>query len=235
MSTVLYRNIADDLRQQIKDGVYNEGDKLPSERHLCEHYEASRITIRQALELLEQEQLVVRRHGKGTFVLPSKYNQLLNDLYSFKDEIEKSGDTPSSKMLDIELVEIDEYLSRKTNLAIGTKVYKLTRLRLSNGQPMMYEDSYIPHEIAPNLDHYNFSKLSLYKTLQDHYDIRIDKAHETLNATLIQKHEAQHLNQKEGSVAMYIQRFAYSNQQLIEYTKSIVVGDKYNYTVELIG
>ncbi|MFC3899991.1 GntR family transcriptional regulator [Aliicoccus persicus] len=83
MSTVLYRNIADDLRQQIKDGVYNEGDKLPSERHLCEHYEASRITIRQALELLEQEQLVVRRHGKGTFVLPSKYNQLLNDLYSF--------------------------------------------------------------------------------------------------------------------------------------------------------
>ena len=235
MSTVRYRNIADDLRQQIKDGVYNEGDKLPSERHLCEHYEASRITIRQALELLEQEQLVVRRHGKGTFVLPSKYNQLLNDLYSFKDEIEKSGDTPSSKMLDIELVESDEYLSRKTNLEIGTKVYKLTRLRLSNGQPMMYEDSYIPHAIAPDLDHYNFSKLSLYKTLQDHYDIRIDKAHETLNATLIQKHEAQHLNQKEGSVAMYIQRFGYSNQQLIEYTKSIVVGDKYNYTVELIG
>ena len=235
MSTVLYRKIADDLRKLIKDGAYNEGDKLPSERHLCEQYEASRITIRQALELLEQEQLVVRRHGRGTFVLPSKYNQLLNDLYSFKDEIEKSGDTPSTKMLDIELVEVDEYLSRKTSLDIGTEVYKLTRLRLSNGQPMMYEDSYIPYSVAPDLDHYNFSKLSLYKTLQNQYNVRIDKAHETLNATLIQKHEAQHLNQEEGSVAMYIQRFSYSNNQLIEYTKSIVVGDKYNYTVELIG
>lgn len=235
MSTVLYKNIANELRQLIKDGIYSEGEKLPSERHLCENYNASRITIRQALELLEQEQLVVRRHGKGTFVLPSKYNQLLNDLYSFKDEIEKSGDTPSTKMLDIELVKIDEYLSQKTALDIGTKVYKLTRLRLSNGQPLMYEVSYIPHASAPNLDHYNFSKLSLYRTLQDQYNVRIDKAHETLNATLIQKHEAEYLQQKEGSVAMYIQRFAYSNNQLIEYTKSIVVGDKYNYTVELIG
>lgn len=235
MATVLYKNIASDLRQKIKDGVYNEGDKFPSERHLCEHYKASRITIRQSLELLEQEQLVIRRHGKGTFVLPSKYNQLLNDLYSFKDEIEKSGDTPSTRMLDIELVEIDEYLSQKTNLEIGTQVYKLTRLRLANDHPLIYEDSYIPYDIAPDLDHYNFSKLSLYRTLQDHYDIRIDKAHETLNATLLKAHEAHHLKQQEGDVAMYIQRFSYSNNQLIEYTKSIVVGDKYNYTVELIG
>lgn len=234
VTQVLYKKIAEDIKSRIKSQEYKEGDKLPSERELCERYNSSRITIRQSLELLEQEQLVIRKHGKGSFVLPSKYNQLLNQLYSFKDEIEKMGDVASTKMLDIELIKVDEYLSGKMGLDVGTSVYKLTRIRLSNKQPLIYEDSYIPYEVAPELDRFNFSKMSLYKTLQSEYQLHIDSAHETLNATTITSREAEHLHKDEGTVAMYIQRFAYSQTVMIEYTKSIVVGDKYNYTVKLV-
>ncbi|WP_432799765.1 GntR family transcriptional regulator [Poriferisphaera sp. WC338] len=64
-----YLRVADLIRQGIASGEYAQGDKLPSEHKLCQQYEISRITVRRALEILEQERLVLRRHGLGTFIL----------------------------------------------------------------------------------------------------------------------------------------------------------------------
>ena len=102
-NTPLYFQIYETLHKGIKSGLYQEGDKLPSERKLCEEYNVSRITVREALDRLEKDHLIKREHGKGSFVLGSQYTQLLNKLYSFKDEIEKNGDDASTKMLNIEL------------------------------------------------------------------------------------------------------------------------------------
>ena len=64
-----YRRTADLIRQAIISGEYAQNEKLPSEQMLCQRYDVSRITIRRALEILEQERVVLRRHGLGTFVL----------------------------------------------------------------------------------------------------------------------------------------------------------------------
>lgn len=230
----LYAKVAREIRHQIDNGTYQEGDRLPSERKLCETFEASRITIRQALELLEDQRVIVRKHGVGTYVLPSQYNQILDNLYSFKDEIEKSGETPSTKMIDIELVKVDDYLQEKMGLPLNSTVYKLSRIRLADNVPLVLEHSYIPAAIAPELDRFNFSRVSLYQTLKREYGIEINKSYETLKATKLNKEEAERLQKENEDIAMYIQRFAYKDGGIIEYTRSIVAGDKYKYTVELI-
>ncbi|TDM45640.1 GntR family transcriptional regulator [Macrococcoides goetzii] len=230
----LYLQIAEKIRNNIDNGELQVGDKLPSERKLCELYDVSRITIRQALDLLEDERIIQRKQGIGTYVLPSQYNQILNNLYSFSDEIIKKGDKPSTKMLDIQLVRVNDYIHKRTGLMLNAHVFKLTRLRLANDKPLVLEYSYIPQSLAPDLDKFNFNKVSLYKTLSNEYQIQIDNAHETLEATILTKEEAELLNKKPKHIAMYIQRYAYSKGQIVEYTRSLVVGDEYKYTVELL-
>ncbi|UOB20551.1 GntR family transcriptional regulator [Macrococcus armenti] len=230
----LYLQIAEKIRNNIDNGELQVGDKLPSERKLCELYDVSRITIRQALDLLEDERIIQRKQGIGTYVLPSQYNQILNNLYSFSDEIIKKGDKPSTKMLDIQLVRVNDYIHKKTGLMLNAHVFKLTRLRLANDKPLVLEYSYIPQSLAPDLDKFNFNKVSLYKTLSNEYQIQIDNAYETLEATILTKEEAELLNKKPKHIAMYIQRYAYSKGQIVEYTRSLVVGDEYKYTVELL-
>ncbi|QRN48701.1 GntR family transcriptional regulator [Macrococcoides bohemicum] len=230
----LYLQIAEKIRNNIDNGELQVGDKLPSERKLCELYDVSRITIRQALDLLEDERIIQRKQGIGTYVLPSQYNQILNNLYSFSDEIIKKGDKPSTKMLDIQLERVNDYIHKRTGLMLNAHVFKLTRLRLANDKPLVLEYSYIPQSLAPDLDKFNFNKVSLYKTLSNEYQIQIDNAHETLEATILTKEEAELLNKKPKHIAMYIQRYAYSKGQIVEYTRSLVVGDEYKYTVELL-
>lgn len=229
-----YITIAEDIRGKIDNQVFKEGDKLPSERKLCEEYKASRITIRQALEILENERVIQRRQGVGTYVLPSQYNQVLNSLYSFSDEVLKKGDIPKTKMIEIELIKVDDYIQKKTDLKKNTFIYKLIRIRYANEKPLVLEYTYIPAQVAPDLDIYNFSRVSLYQTLSNEYGIKIDKAMETLEATILTKEEAKLLSRDPKHIAMYIQRHAYSKGQLIEYTRSFVVGDEYKYTVELL-
>ncbi|MCU7558584.1 GntR family transcriptional regulator [Macrococcus capreoli] len=230
----LYLQIAEKIRNNIDIGELKEGDKLPSERKLCELYNVSRITIRQALDLLEHERIIQRKQGIGTYVLPSQYNQILNNLYSFSDEILKKGDKPSTKMLDIQLVKVNEYIHKRTGLMLNAYVFKLTRLRLANEKPLVLEYSYIPQSLAPDLDNFNFNKVSLYEILSNEYQIKIDRAHETLEATILTKEEAELLNKRPKHIAMYIQRYSYSKGQIVEYTRSLVVGDEYKYTVELL-
>ncbi|MYU20137.1 GntR family transcriptional regulator, partial [Streptomyces sp. SID8361] len=66
----VFRQIADALREAIDKGRFREGDKLPSETELVEHFAVSRMTVRNALSLLQQEGLAVSEHGKGVFVRP---------------------------------------------------------------------------------------------------------------------------------------------------------------------
>src|SRR5688572_28988798 len=65
-----YQYVADTLRRRIVQGEYASGERLPSERELCEQFESSRITIRRALDILADEMLIQRRQGDGTYVSP---------------------------------------------------------------------------------------------------------------------------------------------------------------------
>ncbi len=80
----------DIIIEMIEEGNLQEDDRLPSERELCETYDVSRSTVRQAIQELEKEGYIYRLHGKGTFVSPERFKQDLLEFYSFTEEMKKN-------------------------------------------------------------------------------------------------------------------------------------------------
>ncbi|MCU5746317.1 GntR family transcriptional regulator [Staphylococcus sp. SQ8-PEA] len=230
----LYLQVFEDIKEKIKNRIYNEGDKLPSERQLAEEYEVSRITIREALKHLEEHRFLRTEHGRGSYVLGNQYNQMLDKLYSFKDEIEKNGDTPSTMMLSIEPIDPPTYVQQHMGLTRFQKVYKLRRLRLSNDTPLIYETTYLPLHVCEGLDQFDFNQHSLYETLHDYYNIAIDYAYETLTSRKMSEQEASYLETDKESVCMFIERHSYVEDKIVEFTESVAKAQDYKYTVKLI-
>ena len=222
-----------DLIEKIKTQTYRENEKLPSERELCEIYELSRITVRQALQELEREGYIYKLHGKGTFVAPKSYNQHLVKLYSFTEEMKAIGKQPTTNVLSFKEIMVDERLATKMDLHLNDEVFQIIRLRFADGEPLMYETSYIPKKIFPRLKEQDLIERPMYDIFYEDYQIGVTKALERFSATMIREEEAGYLKMIPMQPAMLIKRYAYQGKQLIEYTISVARGDKFDYTVEL--
>lgn len=229
----LYYQLIDILIEMIDHGYLNENDQLPSERELCETYNVSRSTVRQAMQELEREGYVYREHGKGTFVSPKKLKQDLLEFYSFTDEMKKIGKKPSSQVLDFKTIECNDELARKMNLLSGEKVYVFTRLRLADNEPMMLETSYVPCIRFPGLTKDQLEKDAMYNIFTEKYKTTFTCAEETFQPVLASEEEAAILKYNSGLPAMMIKRITYENDMIIEYTKGIARGDKFKYHVLL--
>ena len=147
----LYYQLMDIIIEKIESGELKEHDKLPSERELCEMYNVSRTTVRQTLQELEKENYIYKKHGKGTYVAPKVIDQSLVKFYSFTEEMKKLNKTPSSKVLEFELISCDSQLAKHLDTQEGVRLYKITRLRLADHEPMFYERCYLPWSVFQNL------------------------------------------------------------------------------------
>lgn len=225
--------LMDTLLQQIDDQAYKEHDKLPSERELCEIYDMSRITVRQALQQLTLEGYIYKLHGKGTFIAPKSYNQVLSQLYSFTEEMKKMGKVPTTKVLSFETLIADERLANKMGINSGEEVFKIIRLRLADDEVLMYETSYLPKKLFNHLTEKDLRERPMYDIFNEDYQIVLTKAIEKFSATSLRSLEATYFDVDENKPGMLIKRYAYHNSDLIEYTISVARGDRFNYTVEL--
>ncbi|MEC5423439.1 GntR family transcriptional regulator [Virgibacillus sp. C22-A2] len=229
----LYLQLIENLIKKIDAQDYEEHQKLPSERELCEIYNLSRITVRQALQDLEREGYIYKLHGKGTFVAPKSINQNLVKLYSFTEEMKEMGKTPTTEVLSFKEIAVDDRLAEKMELVPLDEVFQVVRLRLADGEPLMYEKSYLPKKFFPDLTAADMDQRPMYDIFQDDYKVGVTKAIERFSATSVREVEAKHLGMMMNNPAMLIKRFAFHENELIEYTISVARGDKFDYTVEL--
>ena len=135
----LYDQLVDILTEKI-DHEYRAGDMIPSERELSERYGLSRTTVRLALQELERLGLVVRQHGRGTFVTDrsAKATNLMQS-YSFTEQMRAMGRDPETTILEFCEMEADKNLAEHMGLRIGDRIFKLKRLRSADNMPMMVE------------------------------------------------------------------------------------------------
>lgn len=225
--------LMDDIIKKIDAEEYQEHEKLPSERGLCEMFDVSRITVRQTLQELEREGYIYKLHGKGTFVASKSYNQNLVKLYSFTEEMKRLGKHPTTQVLSFQMITVDQRLASKMNLEPFDEVYQVVRLRLADGEALMYETSYLPKQVFPYLTKEDFEQRPMYDVFLEDYQIGVTKAIERFSPTSVRQKEADYLKAPVDQPAMLVKRFAYHNDKLIEYTVSVARGDKFDYTVEL--
>lgn len=228
----LYLQLIDILIDKINKGL-KENDRLLSEREICDIYDVSRTTVRQALDELERDGYIYKLHGKGTFVAPKRVNQDLVSFYSFTNEMKKIGKEPSSQIINFEIVEAGEKILNKFNIKAEELLYKLVRVRKADNVPMMYEVTYLPFERFYELSKEKLEGKAMYDVLKEEYNANLTFAEEYFEPILTNKLESIYLEIHEGAPSLKIERYTYESKRLIEYTVSIVRGDKFKYRVQL--
>lgn len=230
----LYYQLEQIIINKIENRDLKENEKLPTEKELCDKYNISRATVRQALRELEIEDYIYKIQGKGTFVSPKRYQQDLLKFYSFTDEMKKLGKTPTSKVLEFDITTPNKKIAKTLSITTNDKVYRFTRLRLADNEPMMLETSYIPYELFEGITKEDLENRPLYTILIEEFNTSFSKAEEMFRPTLTEDDEAKKLNYIEGGPAILLERITYNNnEKIIEYTKSIARGDKFKYHVVL--
>ena len=103
-SVALYQQLIDEIKDQIASGKLTTGDRLMTEFELSQEYNVSRITVRKAIEVLVEENILIKKQGIGTFVAEKKLTRNVGVFMGFTSNCIQDGKTPSTKLLAAELV-----------------------------------------------------------------------------------------------------------------------------------
>lgn len=230
----LYLQLIGIVKRNISAGMLSAGDLLPSEAEMCRTFEISRSTVRQAIGALEAEGLVVRKQGRGTYVAEPKVRRKTEMVYSFTSEISSMGLTPSSKLIEFDIITPTPDIVKMLGLGSeDAEVYRFTRIRNVNDEPLIIETSYYPRYIYPNLTRELLETHSFYSLL---YEVGIVPANavDSYEAVIIGRQEAELLHCKPGSSAFFVQRRTGTDAGIIyEYTQSTIRGDRVKLDVFL--
>lgn len=229
----LYLKLSDTLAGQIMDGTLGDGTLLPSERELCLMHGISRTTVRQALQDLSKKGYIKTIHGKGTVVVRPQIRQELRSIYSFDADMRRLNKNPETQIMDfIEIVPAGT-IADQMQLPAGESVYRIMRLRLANGEPMLLETNYLPCDRFPDFNREMIEQQSLYKVLTSQYALNITVAEETFEPILLRPMEAQMLHTGQGALGMLIERVSYEGDRVVEISKSVSPSSKFKHHVVL--
>lgn len=230
----LYHQVVEKIKELIKKGEFTQGERIPSETELMKMFNVSRNTIRQAVqELIANGYLYVER-GKGTFISKTIFDYPVERLSGFTEEMKSLGFDAKSKILLLDIITPTKEIQKELKLNSSEQVYRLKRVRFSNGIPIAIEEAFIPYgNFKGLLDNFT-EESSLYKTFDDKFGVQPYYAEEVIEVSLTDKEESKHLNVEERFPVFRIKRRTFDKAgNLIEFVRSVYRGDFYRVTLHL--
>lgn len=231
----LYYQLKKGLLGLIESGKLVEGDMLPAENILCELFQISRPTVRQALAQLEDEGLLSRHKGKGTFIArPKVKNFFLSQLESFNDEISSKGMTPHTVVLELSQVVGRPECNAKLELPFEEPLLLLSRLRFADGVPVVFLETYLPYKRFECLLKCDFINESLYYQMERSCGARVLYARREIEAAAARHKEAEHLGISVGRPICLVRSVAYAVdiEKPVEYSIARYRGDRMKFSVD---
>ena len=192
----LYEQVAEFLKRDIENGVYNATGKIPTEAELAEQYKVSRITIRKAMDNLVGDGLVEKKQGKGTFIRRQKFAKDIKNLQSFSEMCRHMNMKPGGQMLENKLIPADDKIQKQLNLEPGAYVVYISRLRTADGEPVTIERNYFP--------------VKLFECLQEEAKVRVISSEKQIELCRATAAEAKLMKVKKGAPLLYIKSVAYT-------------------------
>jgi GntR family transcriptional regulator len=144
----LYRKVADDIKTAISEGAYAAGTRLPSESELAEQYAVSRGTVRQAFAALRADGVIASRRGARRVVVGGPRVQSFGELLSFSRWARAMGEVPSGRVERLERRPALPAEAQRLALEPDAPVYRLVRVRLLSGRPVMIERAVYPEKVG---------------------------------------------------------------------------------------
>lgn len=223
-----------ELRQAITRGTFRPGTQLPTEAELCQMLGVSRTVVREALRVLEEDGLVARRHGVGTFVRDRPILKNLNLNFGTTEMIESAGMTPGNNHLAIRSETADEEIAEQLRVALGTPLVTVERVRTADGRPVVYSLDTLPESMLnrADFDPQLFLTQSLYNILQTLLGQVIDYGIARMLPMIAPDYVAEKLQLPPNALTMYIVQTDYSPDDVpLVYSREYHLPDAFDFIV----
>ena len=224
-----YEAIANELRQNIMNGVYSPGQQLALEKEMCEQYDVSRMTIKRAVDELVKQGLVVKRRGSGTFVKSledqdvkelSMANQFNGFAAAFK------GHDVSTKVVKFDIVHPESEVAAKLQMSVEDFIYDIIRVRSCDGKPIVVEYTQMPIQLIPGIKRQVLEN-SIYSYIEGDLRLKIQSAHRTVRAVMPTEDEKKELDIKGVLPILEVVQVAFLDDgRPFEYSMSHHRGDR---------
>jgi len=201
----VYLQLRQQLLMWIEQKQLDSQDKLPAERELAQHFNTTRVTLRQALSQLEAEGRVYRSNRRGWFITPPRIAYDPSIDVGFYQYVKDQGMVPRTQTISRNLVETPAWLAEKTKLALGEAVYQFVRRRYVNERAVQIEHNYISSASCPGLLDKNTDH-SLWQLLRDDYQLNPAERAIEIYPQAILAEQAELLNISQGSAGLYLER-----------------------------
>jgi GntR family transcriptional regulator len=212
-----------------------EGDLLPSESELCRLYSVSRTVVRQALRDLEDEGLVLKVKGKGTYVTGRKLNTtFVQHSLGFYESMLHAGHSVRSKVIALQAEPCSVGVAKLMEIGVAEEVIRFDRVRSVDGRPVQVVRTMLPARLFPGLAGLDLTDRSLYQVLAESYGVRPASGHRAIDATALNSDDAHHLGAPEGQPALRIESLTRTaDGVLFEYYVAIYRGDSFTFELEV--
>jgi GntR family transcriptional regulator/GntR family frlABCD operon transcriptional regulator len=224
-----YRKLYEVLRKHILDGVYREGDLLPSENELCQLYGMTRPTVRQSLSTLANDGYIRKHQGKGSIVhnLPKEIGIL-----SVSGTTSAAGNRNLKTKIIVKPVLIswpDEFMFPLSDLEKESGCIYMERVRLLEDSPIFYDISYIANINLPRITARQFENRSLFQILRDHYRVEIKAGDQRIKAIPADSKISRFLKIKKNQPVLHLERkMETNNPALFLYSSIFCNTEKYS-------
>jgi GntR family transcriptional regulator len=230
-----YVQVIEALKERISRGEWQAGDQLPGEQVLCSMFDVSRTVIRQALQSLTHEGLIVRRKGRGTFVAEPKIREsLAESLTGFYEDMQSQGYTPVSQVLKQHRISASAKVATYLELPPGAPVIEIERLRFVQDEPLVLVTTYLPADLCSDLLMLDLTHHSLYALLHDRLGLTISHGRRVLQAVEANEYEANLLKVKKSFPLIMLDSVSYLDAGTpIEYYHALHRSDRLRFEVNL--
>jgi GntR family transcriptional regulator len=229
-----YHRIAESLRARIRDGALTPGTRLDNQRTLAKSFGVTLMTLRQALEVLERENLIARRHGLGTFVAAPSIDYDILALRRFAGELSAQGEHVTTRLLGGRVARADRRVADAFGLGTRARVVQLERLRLVDGHPMSLQRSFLPIAVGEEVLKADLGTTPLRQVLEFKLGITIGRARESVSAVRLGRREARELGCRDGMPGFESERVSFDTSGApVVFDRVFIPGDRFRITREL--
>ena len=234
----LYVQLKEKIISDINNEILKYGDKIETEQEIMKKYNLSRITVRKAISELVSEGYLVKKQGKGTFVIKNKierkiiYTSDSLKIMSFTKELKENNIKASSKIIELKVVPEIEEFNKKLGLNKNAKLIFMKRVRYANDSPLTIEENYFSYDRFKGLLDEKIEG-SLYELLEKKYNtIPTRSSRQEIEIVKSNEEQSKLLNIPTFEPLFYFFGVTYDKNDVpIHIAKRYIIGSKYKFIV----
>jgi GntR family transcriptional regulator len=222
------------LLAEIQAGKWKEDELVPTDDELCQRYQVSKITVREAMRILANEGILERVQGKGTFIRRTKYESRLSRLFSFTKWARQNGLEPSTRVIKIETLLAQGDSVHELGVPKGTELTRIERLRLGDKEPLCFEEINIASSICPDIHLKDLAARPFNDIIWEDYGIALGGSAVSIEPGKAGPYEGRLLRMKKADLALIVRTKVFALDSRVAYAvRGVYRGDKVKFVIEL--